>query len=241
MKVLGLIPARGGSKGMPRKNIRLLAGKPLLAYTAESALASKLLTRIILSTDDEEIAEVGRNCGVEVPFLRPAELAEDATPTLPVVQHAVRFLESQGERFDAVCLLQPTNPLRRTSDIDGCIELLESAEADAVFTMLAVPAEHNPHWVYFKNADGSLWLSTGEATPIPRRQSLPTAFHREGSVYVTRRDVVMLNNSLYGPRVIGFEIERQRSVNIDSASDWARAEAMLQAEGVTEGVTKEVK
>ena len=139
MNVLGLIPARGGSKGVPRKNIRQLAGKPLLAYTAEAALASSRLTRVILSTDDEEIAEVGRSCGLEVPFLRPAKLAEDTTPTLPVVQHAVQFLETRGEQFDAICLLQPTNPLRQTSDIDGCIELLESAEADTVFTMLAVP------------------------------------------------------------------------------------------------------
>ncbi|MFN0109779.1 MAG: cytidylyltransferase domain-containing protein [Blastocatellia bacterium] len=227
MKILGLIPARGGSKGVPRKNIRLLAGKPLLAYTAEAALASKRLTRIILSTDDKEIAEVGRACGLEVPFLRPAELAEDTTPTLPVVQHAVQFLEAQGERFDAICLLQPTNPLRQASDIDGCIDLLERAEADTVFTMLAVPSEHNPHWVYFKNADGSLRLSTGDATPIPRRQSLPPAFHREGSVYVTRRDVVMIENSLYGAQVIGFEIERSRSVNIDNLEDWAKAESLI--------------
>ncbi len=227
MNILGLVPARGGSKGVPRKNIRLLAGKPLLAYTAETALASSRLTRVILSTDDGEIAEVGRNCGLEVPFLRPAELAEDTTPTLPVIQHAVKFLEARGDRFDAICLLQPTNPLRKTSDIDGCVELLESAGADTVFTMLAVPAEHNPHWVYFKNADGSLQLSTGEATPIPRRQSLPPAFHREGSVYVTRRDVVMIENSLYGARVIGFEIESSRSVNIDNLEDWAKAESLL--------------
>ncbi|HQR31455.1 MAG TPA: acylneuraminate cytidylyltransferase family protein [Blastocatellia bacterium] len=228
MNILGLIPARGGSKGVPRKNIRLLAGKPLLAYTAEAALASNRLSRIILSTDDEEIAAVGRTCGLAVPFLRPAELALDTTPTLPVIQHAVQFLEAQGERFDAICLLQPTNPLRQTSDIDGCIELLESAEADTVFTMLAVPAEHNPHWVYFRTADGSLRLSTGEAAPIPRRQDLPPAFHREGSVYVARRDVVMLENSLYGARVIGFEIERSRSVNIDNLEDWTKAELLIQ-------------
>src|SRR5829696_7006130 len=103
MRVLGLIPARGGSKGVPRKNIKLLCGKPLLAYTAESARASKLLTRVILSTEDDEIAEVGRKLGIDVPFMRPAELAEDTTPTLPVVLHAVEALESDGEYYDAVC------------------------------------------------------------------------------------------------------------------------------------------
>jgi CMP-N-acetylneuraminic acid synthetase len=230
MKVLGLIPARGGSKGVPRKNIRLLAGKPLLAYTVEAALAARRLTRLILSTDDDEIASVGRQLGVEVPFRRPVELALDATPALPVVQHALQFLEAAengGDRFDALCLLQPTNPLRRPEDIDGCIELFEREAADTVVTVLPVPDEYNPHWVYFQDADGCLRLSTGEATPIPRRQSLPPAFHREGSVYVMRRNVVMNENSLYGPRLLGYPMDARRSVNIDTLEDWARAEELL--------------
>ena len=146
-RVLGLIPARGGSKGVPRKNIKLLCGKPLLEYTAQAALASRLLSRVILSTEDEEIAEAGRRCGLEVPFLRPQELAADDTPMLPVIEHAVRWVEERGERFDAICLLQPTNPLRRAEEIDGCIELLIGTGADSVVTVLPVPAEYNPHWV----------------------------------------------------------------------------------------------
>src|SRR5262249_19025072 len=141
MKVLGLIPARGGSKGVPRKNIRLLCGKPLLQYTAEAALAALRLSSFILSTEDEEIVEIGRFCGLETPFLRPSELAEDDTPMLYVVQHALRWMENNGRCFDAVCLLQPTNPLRRAEDIDACIELLEASDADAVMTILPVPAE----------------------------------------------------------------------------------------------------
>ena len=227
LRVLGLVPARGGSKGVPRKNIKLLAGKPLLAYTAEAALAARLLTRVILSTDDEEIAEVGRACGLDVPFLRPAELAQDTTPTLPVVQHALRTLAEAGESYDAVCLLQPTNPLRLATDIDGCVALFIEQNADAVLSVLPVPAEHNPHWVYFKAEDGSLHLSTGETTPIPRRQALPPAFHREGSVYVTRTAVVLEQNSLYGTRVVGYEINPARSVNIDTPADWAEAERLL--------------
>jgi CMP-N-acetylneuraminic acid synthetase len=112
-RVLGLIPARAGSKGVPRKNLKLLCGKPLLEYTAEAALAASRLSRVILSTEDEEIAEAGRRCGLEVPFLRPSELAADESPMLPVAQHAMGRLESAGDRFDALCLLQPTNPLRR--------------------------------------------------------------------------------------------------------------------------------
>ena len=232
MKVLGLIPARGGSKGVPDKNIRLLCGKPLLQYTAEAALAARFLSRVILSTEDKEIARVGERCGLDVPFVRPADLAEDETPTLPVVQHAVRWLEDQGEQFDAVCLLQPTNPLRRPEDIDACIQLLETTGADAVVTIVPVPAEHNPHWVYFQNGSDFLRLSTGETTPIARRQELPPAFHREGSVYVTRRDVLMETNSLYGSKLAGHLIAAESSVNIDGLQDWARAEAILSRNSV---------
>jgi len=227
MTVLGLIPARGGSKGIPHKNIRLLSGKPLLQYTVDAARAARRLTHLVLSTDDEAIARVGRACGVDVPFLRPAELAEDSTPTLPVVQHALRWYADRGRAFDAVCLLQPTNPLRRTSDIDRCIERLEDSGADSVITMVEVPAEFNPHWVFFEQADGSVRLSTGERTPIARRQDLPRALHREGSVYVTRSRVVLESNSLYGERIVPYVVRGEDSVNIDDAADWQIAEARL--------------
>lgn len=226
MRVLGIITARGGSKGIPRKNVRLLCGKPLLQYTVEAGLAAKRLSRLVLSTEDEEIAEVGRRCGVDVPFMRPADLARDDTPTLPVLQYTVRMLEEQEDRYDAICLLQPTNPLRRPEHIDGCIELMERESADAVVTVLPVPAEYNPHWVFFEE-DGLLALSTGESAPIPRRQELPPAFHREGSVYVTRRDVLMEQNSLYGRRLAGFLMDPAWRVNIDGPEDWQRAEALI--------------
>lgn len=229
LRVLGLIPARGGSKGVPRKNIKLLCGKPLLEYTAQAALASRFLTRVILSTDDAEVAEVGIACGLEVPFLRPRDLAADDTPMLPVVQHAVRWMESQGESFDCVCLLQPTNPLRQAKDIDACIDLLEQSGADGVVTVLEVPSEYNPHWVYFQTREGALHLSTGEVEPISRRQDLPPAFHREGSVYVTRRNVVMCGNSLYGERLVGYRMDPAESVNIDTPEDWQRAVEFLSA------------
>jgi CMP-N,N'-diacetyllegionaminic acid synthase len=229
MRVLGLIPARGGSKGIRRKNIRPLLGKPLLQYTGEAARAARRLTRVILSTEDEEVAAVGRNCGLEVPFRRSPELARDDTPMLPVVQDTLRWFEERGERFDAVCLLQPTNPLRRPEDIDSCVDLLEQSGADAVVSVRRVPDECNPHWVYSRDDAGWLHLFTGEAAPISRRQDLPLAFHREGSVYVSRRDVVMEQNTLYGARIAGYEIGAQRSVNIDGPEDWERAEKLLSA------------
>jgi CMP-N-acetylneuraminic acid synthetase len=229
MRVLGIIPARGGSKGIPRKNIRPLAGKPLLAYTAEAARAARHLERTILSTDDLEIAEVGRRCGLEVPFLRPPGLACDHTPTLPVLRHAVHAIEEAGDRYEAICLLQPTHPLRGPEHIDGCIELLMQSGADTVMTVLAVPPEHNPYWVYFQDAQGYLRLSTGEPAPIPRRQDLPAAFHREGSVYVTRRDVLMEQKTLYGQRVLGYPMDAAHSINLDSLPDWQRATELIEA------------
>ncbi len=227
MKVLGLIPARGGSRGIPRKNARSLSGRPLLDYTAQAAFGARGLARVILSTEDPEIAALGRRCGLEVPFLRPADLAADDTPTLPVVQHAVRVLEEAGDRFDAVCLLQPTHPLRRSEDIDACVEMLARDGADAVVTVLPVPPQFNPHWTYSRCQDGCLHIVTGEWSPIPRRQDLPEAFCREGSVYVTRRDVLMEQNSLYGRLLIGYPLDASRCLNLDTAEDWERAEAIL--------------
>jgi CMP-N-acetylneuraminic acid synthetase len=198
----------------------------LLWYTAEAALAARRLTQVILSTEDEEIAEVGRTCGLEVPFLRPAALACDDTPSLAVIQHTVGWMEERGRQFDAICLLQPTTPLRRPGEIDACIDLLERADADTVMTVLPVPADYNPHWVYFENDAGFLRLSTGEAVPIPRRQELPPAFHREGSIYVTRR-AVLDENTLYGRRLLGYPLDPQFCVNINTPADWARAESLL--------------
>ena len=148
---------------------------------------------------------------------------------LPVAQHALGWFSTRGRHFDALCLLQPTNPLRTAHDIDCCIELFDQSGADTVITVLPVPAEHNPHWVYFQSADGTLRLSTGESTPIPRRQELPLAFHRDGSVYVTRVGVVLDANTFYGSKTIGYPMSADRSVNIDDRHDWARAEALLAA------------
>jgi CMP-N,N'-diacetyllegionaminic acid synthase len=227
MKVLGLIPARGGSKGVRRKNIRLLNDKPLLAYTAEAALQAHTLTRVILSTEDEEIAEVGRKYGLEVPFMRPAELAQDSTPTLPVVRHALLTLELQGECYDAVCLMQPTNPLRRDEDIDACVKLLCSSKAGCVVSVLPVPHEYNPKWVFWKDASGKMSLSTEDAEIIPRRQDLPPAFHRDGSIYVTRSEVIINDQSLYGNYVQGYEIKPEFSANIDTEDDWQAIEKRI--------------
>lgn len=231
MKVLGLIPARGGSKGIARKNIRLLGGKPLLAYTAETASAAKRLSRVILSTEDEEIAEIGRKYDLEVPFIRPAELAQDDTPTLPVVRHALEFFAA--ENFDAVCLLQPTNPLRRAEDIDNCVELLETTGATAVVSVLPVPLHYHPRWVYWRDNEGRIVLSTGETAPISRRQDLPPAFHRDGSIYAIRTETVLKHDSLYGSDVRSYLMDADFSSNIDTEEDWLKVERKMNVSAAT--------
>lgn len=233
LKVLGIVPARGGSKGVPRKNIRLLCGKPLIAYTAESALQAKRLDRVILSTEDPEIAAVGERCGLDVPFMRPLELAEDETPTILVVMHALKTLNETGRHFDAICLLQPTNPLRTAAEIDHCVNLLESSGADSVVSVLRVPDIYNPKWTYLKNAEGSLELASGDSEPISRRQGLPAAFHREGSIYITRTRALHRFGNLYGRSIQPYEYDPLNSVNIDTIEDWQLAERKLQLRGLS--------
>lgn len=230
MRVLGLIPARGGSKGVPRKNVCLVAGRPLIHYTARAALGaieSGALTRVILSTDDSEIAEIGRECGLEVPFIRPAALARDETPMLPVIQHAVRFLADAGDEYDAVCLLQPTNPLRCVSDIENAIQLLNETGADSVISFVRVGDKH-PARMKLVDADGRVTNPPfAEAFEGQRRQDLPPLFLREGSIYLTRTPVLMEMGSLSGGDCRALTIPEARAVNIDSALDLILAERLL--------------
>lgn len=229
MKILGLIPARGGSKGIPGKNIKTLGGKPLLAYTAEAALAVPYLSDVVLTTEDQAIAEVGNTCGLSVPFLRPTHLATDSTPTLPVILHALDWFAQQGQHFDALCLLQPTNPFRTTAEILQGIELFQTQAADTVLSVRPVPKEYHPSWVYLPKADGSLGLASGDPQPIPRRQELSPAFHRDGSLYITKTSVILQRQSLYGDKVCGFE-PQSPYLNLDTMQDWHTAEAMIAAE-----------
>ncbi len=229
MRILGIIPARGGSKGVPGKNTRLLGNMPLLAYTAEAAKQSGLLSKIIVTTDSEEIGAVAKNCGIEVPFIRPAHLAEDTTPALPVVQHALNYFAEQEKQFDAVCLLQPTYPFRVPGFIDACIKKFAEKNAGTLISVRPVPHQYNPHWVFEKNKDGFLRMATGDSSIIPLRQQLPEAFIRDGNVYIIKTEVIQLQNSLYGKN-LAFEVsDAQWYVNIDTIADWNEAEEKAEA------------
>jgi CMP-N-acetylneuraminic acid synthetase len=202
-------------------------GKPLLAYTAEAALSSKRLTRTILSTDDEEIARVGRAWGLDVPFMRPAELAADETPTIPVLQDAVRRLEAAGESYDAVFTLQPTTPLRRAEDIDGAIELLERTGADSVISFVEVGEKHPARMKVIEPDGRVVDPPFAERFEGQRRQELPALYLREGSVYVTRRAVLMEQNSVKGRDCRAWIIPPERACNIDTPFDLFLAEQLL--------------
>lgn len=226
MRILGLIPARGGSKGVPKKNIKLLGKIPLMEYTINAAKNSKLLTEIVVSTDDEEIAIAAEVAGYKPPFVRPAEFAKDTSTSLEVVQHAITFFESQNIFFDAVCLLQPTNPFREKGLIDLAIEKFIAANADCLISVLPIPEEFNPHWAFEENGNGLLKIATCDEHIIPRRQDLPKSFHRDGSIYITKTSVIK-NGSLYGKSIAYLESNPQFHVNIDMMKDWEKAERLL--------------
>ncbi len=226
MKILAIIPARGGSKGVPGKNIKLLGGKPLIAYTIQAAQKATLLTEIILSTDCDEIIQVATDYGLNVPFKRPASLATDESPTILTVLHALDYFSAKGIAFDAVCLLQVTNPFRTSEFIDQAIEKFIHSKADSLISVLKVPHEFNPHWVFEKNATGNLTISTGESEIIPRRQELPTAYYRDGSIYITKTEVLLKQQSLYGKSIAYIEADETRHVNIDTMEDWESAVAL---------------
>src|SRR5215467_7191313 len=235
LKVLGVVTARGGSKGLPGKNLRLLAGKPLIAHTIETARESRALDRLILSTDDEAIAAAGRAYGCDVPFMRPAALARDETPHLPVLQHAVQWLR-EHDRYepDAVMILQPTSPLRRAADIRDSIAVLERSGADSVVSVSEVPAHYNPMRTLRVGDDGLATLFvTGEPVRrrINRRQDMPTAWTMNGAIYLFRASVLAGNSvdepSLYGERTAAYVMPHEFGISIDSLDDWAVVEDAL--------------
>lgn len=228
MRVLGVIPARGGSKGVPGKNIKMLGGKPLLAYSFEAAKKSILLEDCILSTDDLEIAEVGRSLGISVPFLRPANLASDSSPTLPTLVHVLEYFKSIGKNYDAICLLQPTSPFRPIGLIDQAIRKFSESGADSLVTVLPVPDHLNPHWVFEADSSGFLKIATGEKDLISRRQELPPAYFRDGSIYLSSSEAI-LSGTLYGNSISYLTNDPDYYVNIDTMEDWKKAEHWVSA------------
>jgi len=226
MAIIAIIPARGESKSIPRKNIKLLAGKPLIAYTIETALKCKLLDRIIVSTDDKEIAAISKKHGAEVPFMRPRELALDSIPMLPVLQHAVSYLE-QNEKLhiDIVVLLQPTSPFREVSDIESCIKKLKKEKADSVVTVCE--AEHNPYFVMMKFQDDNLVPLLKTEKPVTTRQDALKVYRLNGAVYAVKRDVLMNENKIFTDNTKAVIMPQEKSIDLDHPLDFEFAEFLI--------------
>jgi CMP-N-acetylneuraminic acid synthetase len=226
--VLGLVPARGGSKGVPGKNVRPLAGRPLLEYTARAAQASGVIDRLVLSTDSQEIADVGRRAGLEVPFLRPAALAADDSPMLPVVRHAIDALAGAGWDADIVVILQPTSPLRRAEHIRDAVTRLRETGADSVVTVVELPKHLSPDYV-MRIEDGRLKTFLPEGERLTRRQDARPAYSRDGTVYACWVKTIETFGSIYGNDCRPLLVDAGDSLSIDSPADWDAAERMLAA------------
>lgn len=222
-KILAVIPARGGSKGVPRKNIRTLAGKPLIAWTIEAAKKSKYIDRCIVSSDDNEIMEVAEKWGGDVPFKRPLELGMDDTPDIEVFFHAI----NQLPMYDYIVKLQPTSPLRRTEDIDKCIEFC--FEKRAVACVSVAEADSSPYWMYNLNEDQKMLpLIPMESDMIYQRQKLPKVYQLNGAVYIANKEWLKQTRSFIADGAIGYIMPQERSYDIDTESDFMMVEFNLE-------------
>lgn len=226
--ILGVIPARGGSKGVPRKNLREVDGVPLVGHAVRAASDAARLTACIVSTDDAEIADVARRHGGNVPFLRPAPLAADASPTWPALQHAVEWYEASfGRSVLAVVTLQPTTPLRTAADVDGAIDLFLEHQpgADSLISVCDA-AEHHPLTLYYSSGAYLDPLLEG-LEPTTRRQDFPPVYWRNGAIYITRRDLLFNANRVVSDHPLAYPMPKLRSANIDEPFDLELAELML--------------
>jgi len=221
MNIFALITARGGSKGLPGKNIRAFCGRPLIAWSIDAALNSSYLDQVIVSTDDREIAKVSRRNGADVPFIRPAELAEDTTPHFDVVDHALKNL-TDANSIDYILLLQPTSPLRTSEDIDAVIDLAVKKNADAVVSVCDV--DQHPYHMYQQTEDGMLTAFMPEIKGYLRRQDIPPLYVVNGAIYLVKTDIFLKEKSFIPPKTIPYIMPFTRSIDIDNLSDFNLAE-----------------
>lgn len=221
--IFGIIVARGGSKGLPGKNVRLLAGKPMVAWTVEAALAAQRLDRVVVSTDDAVIAEAARLAGAEVPFLRPAHLAGDTASVVDAIFHAI---DNLGEQPEWVVLLQATSPLRLAGDIDACIDLCLSRDAPAVASISL--AAKSPYWMVTLDDQGHIHMVVPRDQMGDNRQSLPAAYCPNGAVYVARTEWLRRTRTFWQPGVtLGYIMPPERSVDVDTVLDFRLAELLM--------------
>jgi CMP-N,N'-diacetyllegionaminic acid synthase len=221
VSLLVLIPARGGSKGIPRKNIKPLAGKPLIAWTIDAAKQANVVDRIVVTTEDEEIAAVARAFGAEVPFMRPPDLATDETPGIEPVLHALKRLPD----YEWVLLLQPTSPLRTHRDIEAIWQLCQSSAAPSAVSITEV--SKHPYWMYAEDDQGRLRPFISGRPDITRRQDLPAAYALNGALYLAKTEWLLQQGGFIGPETVGYVMPPERSADLDTEQDWRWVEFLI--------------
>jgi CMP-N,N'-diacetyllegionaminic acid synthase len=225
--LLGLVPARGGSRGIPRKNLAVVGGDPLIAWSIRAGLAAETLDRVIVSTDDDEIAAVAAAHGAEVPFRRPAEHASDTASGAAPVIHALEWLAARGEAPEAVVLLQPTSPLRTAADIDAGVAVWRDAGSCAPAVIGVSEAKHHPYRMLRAQADGTLALYDPAGGKIARRQDMPTVYAENGAFYLWPTDRLLADGELRPPGMIPFLTPARCALDVDTPWDLAVADAVL--------------
>lgn len=225
--ILAIIPARKDSKEVPGKNMKLLGGKPLIQYTIESALQSKLLSTIVVSSDCEETVAFAKTWErIEAPFIRPAAISCDDTPSIDVMQHVVKFYKERKAGFEYVCLLQPTSPFRSPDLIDNAIRHMLKMDADSLTTIQKTPDKYNPLWA-FHLSNGQLSRFMSDVALPSRRQDLPNSYYRDGNIYLLKTSLLN-RNRLLGGRCIGYQPENEVDLNINTQQEWKLAELHLE-------------
>ena len=223
LNFLAIIPARGASKGIPRKNIKKMAGHPLISYTINEAKKAKYLTKIVVSTEDEKIAKISKKYRVDV-IHRPKKLANDKTPSELVCQHVIRHLKNkEGFETDVAVILQPTSPLRKAEDINSAIRKFLRSDCSSVVSITKV--QHSPYWMY--KIDKSKMKKILTDKKITRRQDSPAIYQLNGAIYVTKKETIMEKNSLIGENMAGYIMPYERSIDIDSQTDFDLAELLI--------------
>jgi len=231
--VIGIIPARSGSKGLPGKNTKEFCGKPLVAWTIEAGLRSQFIDEVVVSTDSQEIANIARDFGASVPFIRPNRLAGDSSPTMDVIRHALEFYERQlNKKFGYTVLLEPTSPLRSCDDIDGAIkQLMENPEATAIVGICKTESQ-NPAFLVKKEINDFIVGYENTDMKVFRRQDIDEVYFFEGSVYVSETSDLLVKNTFYHKKTLGYEFPKWKSIEIDDLDDFIMAEALMIKKGI---------
>lgn len=226
MKILAVVTARGGSKGLPGKNVRDFCGKPLVAWAVEAALSAKLVDHVVVSTDDQEIADAAKMAGGDVPFMRPAELANDTASSIDVVLHAIDWLAERGQTFNIVVMVEPTSPLRMGTDIDAALRQMIDGKAPAIAGICEAECTH-PAFMFRLEENSRMVSYTGQQPNSLRRQDLDATYYLEGSVYASLIPVLREKRGYYHADTIGFVVPKWMAVEIDDIDDFIMAEALF--------------